>query len=494
MFNTSDGSLRPLDEIVVSSEVLHQGALSNVDYREKGVSHKYVDGTLTYFHGLRSKTHSFENTRWDPILDVSVRTAGRGLLAIGLSPKKEETLIPIFAVGSSVQLNALGPFWFKTYKSATYFDDVLENTVEASGTGFEKVIYGLGCIISSQARLCTVPDDALVDMPSGVVRCDCHIVTYDGEQWGEQDEVEYLTFVPVTPVFTGFSNQQLQYDFAVRNADTILRIVPAETAALMGDRILTGRFYATQNAIESFETLNINGIAFIQDIMKLRDFLIPVLTLLRKPFSLKAWAQLILWLKYGVKMGWKDLRTLYEALVHVRSCAKSLAAYRKARSKKFCRYGTYKSADSDVRLDVNLRQNAKVIAFPVFPAWLDNLTLLVEDLGFRLNARNLWDSIPWSFVIDWFVDLNQVMRDVDYNAIIDRLDVVDYVNSAELISTTKGLYIFDLTHCLTGNVKCEVYDRGAPNELPQPPYRCGGCSFLRHWWEGLAIFLSKTAK
>lgn len=53
------------------------------------------------------------------------------------------------------------------------------------------------------------------------------------------------------------------------------------------------------------------------------------------------------------------------------------------------------------------------VAFSVKDALPRDLVSKVKNFGFKLNAVNVWDIIPYSFVADWFLHIGDILTDLE---------------------------------------------------------------------------------
>jgi hypothetical protein len=58
-------------------------------------------------------------------------------------------------------------------------------------------------------------------------------------------------------------------------------------------------------------------------------------------------------------------------------------------------------------------------------------------LGLRLTPENIWNAIPWSFVIDWVLGIGKCLRQFDEDPHLLACEVLDYCDSVKSTSKTK---------------------------------------------------------
>lgn len=93
--------------------------------------------------------------------------------------------------------------------------------------------------------------------------------------------------------------------------------------------------------------------------------------------------------------------------------------------------------------------------------------LVSKRLGFELNPQIIWNAVPWSFVVDWFLNINEILGDLSYDSLGIRTDIHKYVYSVKYNYTVKtyvkmsgaGPQITD--YVLTSQFTNVVYSRRA---------------------------------
>lgn len=248
-------------------------------------------------------------------------------------------------------------------------------------------------------------------------------------------------------------------------------------------------FLATDDAVSALRRSNINGLAFVKDLFAIRELVRPLMKLKQQPLNLASWRNLILWWKYGVKLTWQDCGDLYKALVQIRKYGKTLSKYVKYKNSLHCRYGTYRLKIPHETLGlVKHRTNERIVVrleLPVADKPLAALTEIMGEMDFWLNTQNVWDTIPFSFVVDWFVNFGRLFRQFDYSAECDRYTLRERIGSHKNSVTLPQDYFLDRN--LVGSVYLEAYSRTYFDYLPDPPWTVGDSSFYKHWLEGLLI-------
>lgn len=81
---------------------------------------------------------------------------------------------------------------------------------------------------------------------------------------------------------------------------------------------------------------------------------------------------------------------------------------------------------------------------------------------------NSWDLIPFSFVVDWFVDVESILER------IDRQNLMLMHTVLSVIQTEKRIYMFDdigIDGLWVDNFRAVAYSRQISRSLPTSPFR-----------------------
>jgi hypothetical protein len=495
----------PLDRRDIETESLVQGRYPN--NTDSQVSHSWIIGHLS----LDTRTEVYQlpkSTIFEDFGDASVYVVeGAAVVNVDESGERLDTINRFSCSG--VGIVSTHPPLLTEYSVTNYYRDperdppygedelgiplylYIASRGKATRVVFEPVENGEQTSLESVEIVFNGDETLSEGRVSLPVR---HNVLSGGEIW-EWEEIVEFEFFPIEPAFT------VPFDSPNGTCPAIETIRARLAWFVSLCRAQTpsdGCFYATLSAVEAFRILHINGLAFVSDAIALKGFLDPLIKLLKKPLVIKNWSQLILWLKYGVKLSIQDYKALGEALISLRKLARNLRKYREIRQHLQTRYGTFhepidvRDDDGNTIILGTHRSNARVCAWPVFPKEVDDLTLLLSDLDFRITSVNVWDLFTYSFVVDWFVGVSDLLSQVDYTMVeIDTLKVRELVHSARNKASAVKSAFYTPETPFRGVLWMETYDRFVSFKLPAPPFRLGAPSYLRHWWEEVLIYLSR---
>lgn len=230
---------------------------------------------------------------------------------------------------------------------------------------------------------------------------------------------------------------------------------------------------ASQTAIAN----QANMIAFVRD-LRHPTKLIPKLRNLRK---LKSWANALLSVKYGVLPTITDLKSIVAA---VRKRGPYLdkngfSTYSKGHWSSFDGvYGLY-TLEQHIKLAVAKEEDD-----------LDRLVTSLESVGFWPDLNTLWDLVPYSFVIDWFVNVGELLARLDSRERLARLNI-RYTTMSSKESLIQEMD--EATTHVTGKTSLVHYHRWVSDQCPVPPLSLDSSPTpQRHWLEAGALILQRT--
>lgn len=188
--------------------------------------------------------------------------------------------------------------------------------------------------------------------------------------------------------------------------------------------------------------LRVNNLANIAQLRQLNQFLPPVLKKGKAVF--KTAAEFFLWYKYTIKTSESDLKTAFEYYLRGEDL------------------NTDKSKGYAHRVVITNSPRDRVMDH--FTFYLGSYQQSVLDkFGLRLNLENTWDLIPFSFVVDWFTKIGDML------ASLDAADQWTHVPLMGFISSRKAYSNYQLPSDLSSasaNITVNSYCRIVSRELP----------------------------
>lgn len=237
---------------------------------------------------------------------------------------------------------------------------------------------------------------------------------------------------------------------------------------------------ATQCACQ-LNTLSINGMAYSKDILELKKQVTALLKLLVDFDNPKKWASLYLSLHYGLRLTISDTKAISERIMATNE-----------------HLGPVKLQSS-----VNLRDEDLGISGVCHLAiYYTRCSGNFANLYYKLleydsqpwDLENLWDLIPFSFVIDWLVDVGGLLDQLDASNHSASVDIVAACYSIKLDRNMKGAD-FGMP-ALNSPLHARWYNRCFIPEAPPMSYSLDVpiTNGFNHWIESGALILQKFFK
>jgi len=121
----------------------------------------------------------------------------------------------------------------------------------------------------------------------------------------------------------------------------------------------------------------------------------------------------------------------------------------------------------------------------------DRLISSIDSLGFAPTLENIWDLIPYSFVVDWFIDIGGLLERVDTRLRLLRLNIRYTTMSKKDIVRYNIRPSVELP--LSGTVEKVHYHRWVSDQCPVPALSAQPTfQGFNHWLESGALILSRS--
>jgi hypothetical protein len=232
------------------------------------------------------------------------------------------------------------------------------------------------------------------------------------------------------------------------------------------------------NASAKVNANQVNMIAFLRDLRRPQE-MIPKLKKLRE---LKTHASNYLAINYGVLPTISDLQNI-------------VAAFKK--SKPFLDRNGWKTytdvyhlSSSDSNYQYELENRIKLAIEDEDSEWSE-LFRSIESSGFALTAENVWDLIPYSFVVDWFINVGDFLERVDSRLRLSRLNI-RYVTMSRK-SKVKTVIRSSVTFPFVGSAELVRYQRWTSDLCPVPPlFFQNTPTVSNHWLEASALIIQRA--
>jgi hypothetical protein len=121
----------------------------------------------------------------------------------------------------------------------------------------------------------------------------------------------------------------------------------------------------------------------------------------------------------------------------------------------------------------------------------DKITELAENmdkLGILPDLQNIWDLIPFSFVIDWLVKVSEFLGYFDFYQKALRMRIRYVTMSRKYVTSVE---YGDDKFPFTGLAKVVSYHRWVTDQCPLPPLTLQSSSPQGHFLEASALILQR---
>lgn len=233
-------------------------------------------------------------------------------------------------------------------------------------------------------------------------------------------------------------------------------------------------------ASEKISANRVNMIAFLRDLRHPTE-MIPKLRNLRK---LKTLADNYLTVNYGVLPTISDIKEIIGSF-------KRIAPY--VDRNGFSTYSAKSTADQVIGSNTYTLEQRIKVAIGDEDDGFQYLIQRLESMGTLPTFNNLWDLVPYSFVLDWFIDVGGFLERIDTCLRLTRLNIL-YATMSKKMSIS-GPLVWDRLDPYVGTVKWEHYHRWVSDQCPVPPLSLKTTfQEFGHWLESSALFIQRAKR
>lgn len=208
-----------------------------------------------------------------------------------------------------------------------------------------------------------------------------------------------------------------------------------------------------------------NSYMNVAELRKFKELVPPILNIIKRR-NVKSLADLYLWWKYSYNTTLGDLESYYkvfqEIQAHHNDCKQQTISL------------TY-NQDGGI-----LRYNVLMDSF-IEPIW--------NTYGFNINLANTWDALPFSFVLDWFVNIGSTLESIDN---VSRIQNLNYSGVYRSFSR-KAQHQVDNSFILS-NLTQSVYVREKLQSLPIDVVSLHLGNPSAHLLDGSSLVVSKRKR
>lgn len=238
-----------------------------------------------------------------------------------------------------------------------------------------------------------------------------------------------------------------------------------------------------QLAMQASEKVNANRVNMIAFLKDLRHPL-QLIPKLRNLHNLKTIANNYLTVEYGILPTISDIRAIIGAV-------RRIAPYLDRNG--FSVYVSGASSSLEIAdKQFSLEQRIK-LAIGDDDNELLALVKRLDSMGTLPTFENLWDLIPYSFVIDWLIDVGGLLQRVDTRLRVMRLDI-RYATMSHKVKVSGNL-TWDQDNPYVGSVEWEQYHRWVSDQCPVPPLSLQTTfQDFGHWLESGALLTQRIKR
>lgn len=223
----------------------------------------------------------------------------------------------------------------------------------------------------------------------------------------------------ITPGFVGYTGETPTLSSDILN--TILTTYSlAMREHFVPDNII-------DNVYEKLTIPSVNNVENLKDLRDIRKSLPPIINMLKRR-NFKSLAQFYLWYKYQYKTSCLDLETYYKFFLN---WLKELDD--KSNIKRTA--VVYRDNKTYPKYSVGTITRYQVLSDPY------NIGVL-RTLGLDINLSNTWDLLPFSFVVDWFINLGDILAKIDHTDVLAELKIHSVISSTKRTFVSQPLVAY----------------------------------------------------
>lgn len=291
-----------------------------------------------------------------------------------------------------------------------------------------------------------------------------------------------IGFYKYTSAFNSTASFDSLSDTEIKHA---LSLRPAPTVAGNPDNVFTD---ITMDAVDSAEFVEVNGLTFMQDLFRIKALLPPLPTSGAKSFlDPKYLANLFLWFRYGAEPTIRDIQSLAESAKRgANEClryTKVKTAYRTLRAGK--------TDNVDTPLGICHREYHVKIRYSHFDNKVMNIIQDLNSLGVFPTWERAWDMVPYSFVVDWFKPIGNLLHKLDAYTEYQYFDIWGVTKSRKhyVDYSQNSFSILGIT--LIGNYRRSIYYRSVQDYLDLPSLNLSPSKSFSNWAEAVALLVQR---
>lgn len=283
--------------------------------------------------------------------------------------------------------------------------------------------------------------------------------------YSRSDQSGLLRCVGETPLSSSIQDDRLFQRIMSSAVDTLL------------DPILPNWAEMSYDCIKQVRPWNGNGLAYSKDLITFGKSVSDAIRLLSNLKDPSNWASVILSTEYGIPQTYRDTKELL----------RSISAYEQLQ-------GPRKFSSSRVLVDGWVKHEYHYgIYISCMESYLKSLSIKLNEFDLLPTTENLWDLIPFSFVVDWFWDVGNLLDHYDMSQELMHYDLLGSIYSikSSLACPTSHLGFDEYE----GNITLTKYTRVTSSTVLSPPVTKDvlNTNSFDHWIDGGALIIQKIS-
>lgn len=244
----------------------------------------------------------------------------------------------------------------------------------------------------------------------------------------------------------------------------------------------------SHTAAQGARSLTINTLDYGRDLMQFRNLLVDTLRLLKGKVTPKTIADAWLTYQYGFRNLFLDSGSIIQSVDR---------AFARHKSKfTSCRATAVRSALAHIgtkQQAATVTYHTKIYYDPDPDCFLSGVRSAME-WGYALTFQNMWDFVPFSFVVDWIAHVDTILARMDtitwYNTVnvksvlLSSRVVVPAVPASDLFPSWSG-------HVFTGSIDFVDYCRWSQGHCPLPTLVAQSPGPFHNYVDATALILQK---
>lgn len=222
-------------------------------------------------------------------------------------------------------------------------------------------------------------------------------------------------------------------------------------------------------AIQKIDTLKVNGLAYFKDLKNILTEFKNLFLLLKGDVTPKTVSSLYLNFKYGLPLTYQDTKSVVKCIKSIRRTGVSAT-------------DTISSKGFSIKCTSTIR-------YKPLDGRLEDTYRVLRHLDLLASPENLWDLVPFSFVVDWFVGLD------DFFKWADQIDHVSHLNIDAVYDSSTCCGTIPASVCqmgLIGSIEFKRFNRHCSTDASFPLIVPKvSPSLTSHWLEGIALIIQR---